>query len=169
MGIASGLSLASTGLSAIGSISQGQTAASNARKQGMSDFMSAIYNSEQAQLAAEVGDLKATQTDTYMRNRMGGAMANIDVVLANTGQQDSSPSAWAVKNKFEADSDYARSMQNWNTRMQSQADRNASMLYMMSGMNAMDAANKNASALETNGFLGAAGGVLKGLSGLNFG
>lgn len=181
-GVAAGLSLASTGLSAFGLISQGKTAAANSRAKGESDFLSALYQSQQAlygaeqsELAADIGDLKATQTATFLRQRALGALGNIDAVLANTGTEDSSPSSWAVKNRFQQQSEEVISQTGWNARMQSKAlrqqasyDRNASTLYMLSGMRAKAAAEDNASALETNGWMNAGGGVLKGLSGLKW-
>lgn len=169
MGAAAPLSLAATGLSAGGSIMSGITGASNARAQGRSQFLSSLYSATQAELAAEMGELKATQTDTYMRNQMGGALANIDAVLANTNTQDNSPSNWAVRNRAQEQGDEARVQRVSNIQLQAKADRNASILYMMSGMNAMSIANSNANAAMTNGILGAGGKLLSGLSGINWG
>ncbi len=165
MGVASALSLGATGLSAFGSYSQGQTAASNARAQGQSTGFSRFYDAMQAQVAAQAGELKATETDTFLRRRTEGAMANIDAVLAGTGTVDSSPSSWAVKNRFEYLADEARTTQTSNIRMQAQSDRNAAQLYALSGVNAINAANQNASDLQLNGLLGAGGTIFKRLAG----
>lgn len=160
-------SLAATGLSAFGGLSSGATAANNARQQGKSSFLSAMMSSEQAQLAAEEGQLKATQTDTAMRQQMGGALSTMHAVLANSGAQDNSPSGWAVANRFEQQSTEARVNSTTNIRMQAEASSNASLLYAMSGMNAMNIANGNASADMTNGMLSAGGSLLKGVSGMS--
>ncbi len=158
--------LAATGLSAFGGFGAASTAARNARQQGQSAFLSATMSEEQAQLAAEEGQLKATQTDTAMRDQMGGALSTMHAVLANSGAQDNSPSGWAVANRFEEMSTEARAQSTTNIRMGAQASSNASLLYAMSGMNALNIANGNASADLTNGLLSAGGSLLKGLSGL---
>jgi hypothetical protein len=168
MGLASGLSLAATGLSAAGSYSQGRTAASNARAQGQSAGFSRFYDAMQAQLAAQAGELKATETDTFLRRRTEGALANIDAVLAGTGTVDSSPSSWAVKNRFEYLADEARTTQTGNIRRQAMADRNAAQLYALSGMNAINAANRSARQLEANGLMSAGGSLFKRLAGANW-
>jgi hypothetical protein len=161
MGLASGLSLAATGLSAGGSFLQGRTAASNARAQGQSTGFSRFYDAMQAQLAAQAGELKATETDTFLRRRTEGALANIDAVLAGTGTVDSSPSSWAVKNRFEYLADEARTTQTGNIRRQAMADRNAAQLYALSGINAINAANANARQLEANGLLSSGGSLFR--------
>ncbi|WP_018407668.1 hypothetical protein [Methylocystis rosea] len=163
MGLASGISLAATGLQAFGSYSQGRTAASNARAQGQSTGFSRFYDAMQAQVAAQAGELKATETDTYLRRRTEGALANIDAVLAGTGTVDSSPSSWAVKNRFEYLADEARTTQTGNIRRQVTADRNAAQLYALSGVNAINAANDNAGALDVTGLLFAGGSLFKRL------
>ena len=162
------LSIAATGLSVLGSVAQGNTAASNARSQGQSDMLSRFYDAQQMQLAAQVGELRATQTDNAMRENMNNAMANIDAVQALNGATDNSPSNWAVRNRYEYEADRARNQATSNLRMQADAQRNAANLYMLSGVGAMNAANSNASALQTNGLLGGAGALFKGLSGVNW-
>jgi len=169
MGVAGGLSAVSTGLSAFGSISEGQTKAANIRQQGEDKFLSSLYSSEQATLAAQVGDLKATQTDNYLRDQTQGQLANNYAELATTNTSDNSPTSWAVKNRFEQQADDTRTTATGNLRFQAQADRNAALLYMFSGYKAKQEAESNAQAAETSGFLGAAGGLLKGLSGISFG
>jgi hypothetical protein len=176
---------------------QGQTAAANYTFQGESAQLSDTYNSQQAELAAEAGDIKAAQTATFMSQQTQGTLANIDAVLASTGSQDNSPSAWAVKNRFEATSEQNRTQTVFNIEQQSRADRNASALYLMAGARAMQIATYNAnaaksnadmaaqsaissgvssfysaqnaaSAAQTTGFLKAGGTLLSGLSGLNW-
>lgn len=70
------LSLSATGLSMAGSTSAGNTAATNAARSGQSQIMASIFNAVQLQETADVGRLKATQTDTYLRNRMGSGCAH---------------------------------------------------------------------------------------------
>ena len=96
-----------------------------------------------------------------MRRQTQGALQNIDAVLATTGATDGSPSSCAVKNRFSELSDEARTTATSNIRMQAQADKNASALYALSGVNAINAANRNASQLEFNGLLGGVGSILK--------
>jgi hypothetical protein len=163
MGMAAGLSLAATGLSGASYFLQGRTAASNARAQGQSTGFSRFYDAMQAQVAAQAGELKATETDTFLRRRTEGALANIEAVLAGTGTVDSSPSSWAVKNRFEYLADEARTTQTGNIRMQAQADRNQAQLYALSGVNAINSANDNARDLDALGLLSAGGSLFKRL------
>lgn len=163
------LSLAATGLSAGSSIMSGITGAQNAQAAGQSQFLSAMYAAERAKTASMVGELKATQTDTYMRQKLGDALANIDAVLAGTGAADSSPTSWAVKNRVEQQGTEARVGRVTNIRMQAQQDANDSLLYMMSGINAQNAARGAGDAAMFNGFSGAAGAMMRGLSGIRFG
>ena len=163
MGMAAELSLAGAGLQAGGFFLKGRTAASNARAQGQSTGFSRFYDAMQAQIAAQAGELKATETDTFLRRRTEGALANIDAVLAGTGTVDSSPSSWAVKNRFEYLADEARTTQTGNIRRQVTADRNAAQLYALSGVNAINAANDNARDLDVLGLLSAGGSIFKSL------
>ncbi|MFO1102488.1 MAG: hypothetical protein U1E20_06265 [Methylocystis sp.] len=163
MGLATGLSLAATGLSAGGYFLKGRTAAANARAQGQDTAISRFYDAAQAQLAAQAGELKATETDTAFRREQQKALANIDAVLATTGTTDSSPSSWAVKNRFSELSDEARTTATSNIRMQAQADKNSAALYALSGVNAINAANRNAQQLDVTGLLFAGGSLFKRL------
>ncbi|MEK4035826.1 hypothetical protein WOC76_04305 [Methylocystis sp. IM3] len=158
------LSLAATGLGAMGSISAGNTAAANARQAGQDQWMSAFYSSEQAQLASQVGMLRAQQTDAFMRRQQEGVRANLDAVLALNNASDRSPSSWAVRSRYEALSDEARTTAVSNIRMDAAAKRNAAALYAMSGQRAMSLADANANNLQMNGILGAAGGLLKAIA-----
>ena len=119
------------GLRAFGMFDKGITAAANDRQRGQSTFLSDMFSAEQAETNADMGWLKATQTDTFLREKMGAALANIDAVMANTGTADNSPSGWAVKNRYENQADYARDVTMFNNKMQVQSDRNAAQLYMM--------------------------------------
>ncbi|WP_363348615.1 hypothetical protein [Methylocystis echinoides] len=162
---ATALSLGATALSAAGSYAQGRTAGSNARQQGQDAVISRFYDAAQAKLAAQVGELRATQTGTFMRRQQEGVLANVDAVMALNGAVDRSPTSWAVKNRYEYLSDEARDQAVTNLRMDAAAKRNAAQLYAMSGMRAMQLADQNASALEFNGILGGAGAILKALAG----
>ncbi|MEK4035327.1 hypothetical protein WOA01_21130 [Methylocystis sp. IM2] len=166
MGIATALSLGATGLAAFGSYEQRRTAASNMRQQGKDTAISRFYDSQQAALAAQVGELRATQTGLYMRRQQEGVMANIDAVSALSGAADDSPSTWAVRNRYQNLSDEARVNATTNIRLDAQAKRNAAMLYQLSGMRAMSLADQNANNLEMNGLLSAGGGLLKALNGM---
>jgi hypothetical protein len=170
MGMAAGaLSLASTGLSAMSSISQGKTNAANARRQGNEKWFEAYYQAGQLEISAQMGELKATQTADFMTRQMNGVEANIDAVSALSGATDNSPSTWAVRNRYQNQAEEARGQMQWNAKMDALSKRNAAALYRMSGEMAVRDAESNARDYETNGMLGAIGGVLKGFSGMNFG
>lgn len=170
MGVAGGMGLAASGLTAASWLAKGDQNATNQRQQGQSTFPQSLYSAEQAQLAAQMGELKATQTDTAMRNQMGEALANMEVVSANSGATGNSSSGFAVANRFEQLSTDARVTSTDNIRMQSEASANAAMLYEMSGMNALRIANGNARASSMEGMLLSGGSALEaatGLPGLN--
>jgi len=163
-GMSTALSLGATGLSTAFPILAGSTAAGNQLASGKANFRSSVMSASQANQAADYADLKATETDTYMRQRTAGALSNINAVQANTGATDNSPSNWAVRNNFETRSDQARAQMDLNYRLQSQQDRNASTLYALSGMNAMNVAQSNASKDMLGGLLGGAGKLLTGIA-----
>jgi len=165
---ASPLSLAATGLSAVGQISAGNTAANNAKTQGMNGLMSGFLASEDAQLAADVGRLKANQTNTFLLDRLNSQLSTADAIMGGTGATSDSPSNWAVRNRAEKVSNDYRTTQVGDINMQASADQNAAQLYMMSGLRAMDIANGNAAADRTNGLLAAGGTLLKGISGVSW-
>jgi hypothetical protein len=158
----------SSGMSAFGSIMGGKEKARAIRQQARQEAMGRMYQAGQLEIAAAVGDLKATQTDTAMRRRTEDGLATVDAVLALTGKTDQSPTGWAVKNRFEGLADEARTQATWNLRFDAQSKRNAAVLYKLGAQMAIDAGNASASDAETSGFMGGIGGLLKGFSGINF-
>ncbi len=168
MGLATGLSMAATGLSAGSSILGGFDKASSIRQQAQQEAVGQMYQAGQLEVAAAIGDLRATQTDTALRQRTTDALGNIDAVLALTGTTDNSPSSWAVKNRFEGQSDMARNQAVWNLHMDAESKRNTAALYMLGAGNAIQSAGVAANDAEINGFLGGAGNLLKGLSGMKW-
>jgi hypothetical protein len=168
MGIAAIGSLAATGLNAVGSVVGGQDQARKIRQQAQQEAIGRMYQAGQLEIAAAVGDLKATQTDTAMRQKTMDAVAGVDAVLALTGTTDNSPSSWAVKNRFEQVSDDARAQAVWNLKFDAQSKRNAAALYKLGAIQAIDAGNAAAGDAEMNGILGGIGGMLGSLGRLNF-
>ncbi len=163
---ASALSFGAQGASALGALMVGQNNAATAIRQGQTAYLGAEANALNLQEAAEITDLKATETDTIMRQRLQGVLANIQAVSASANVDMRSPSVEAVYSRTEKvaqDQDYA---QIFNAHLQSAEDRSSALLQLWGGQNALQAGYSNASSYQTSGLLTAAGGLMKGLSGM---
>src|SRR5580693_4632089 len=97
MAAAAPLSLAATGLSALGSL----TGAGMASQGDMQEAQNAVN-------AAEMGKIKASQTDTDMRRKLTTQLANISAVRAGAGLNPSSPTGAAINNNVQGISDQNR-------------------------------------------------------------
>lgn len=96
-GAASGLSIASLGLSAYSSIAKGQGAKAGAEAQA-----------DRAERAAEFGRLQADLTDTTMREQLNTTLGNIDVIRAAGRIDPTSPTTGAVEDFERMKSDRQR-------------------------------------------------------------
>ena len=166
---AGAFSFAATGAKAFGSILGGDAAASNAEAKGRSQFWSSMLSAEEAEIAAARGELKATQTDTGLREATQDTLANVMAVRAAAGTDASSPTGAALMNRFQTRSDDARVIQTSNIRADAAQQRRNAMLYRFGGMQALSSSSAAAASMEANGLLGGAGTILSGLSGMKFG
>ena len=165
MGVAAGsLAAISTGLDVAGSISSARTAARNQRQAGRESAISAFLTAAQLERAAAAGEAQAAEVDTYLRRRTENALGNIDAVLALSGRAPASPTAFAVRNRFEFLSDEARDAQRENILADARAKRSQVALYMLNGFNVQKSAEENAKNIELSGFLSGTGTLLKRLS-----
>ncbi len=140
---ASGLSLASIGFQALGSVEQGMGTAS-----------ADTYKSEELDRAAQYGELKATQTNADLTRNLNMTLGNIDAVRAAAHTDPTSPTGGAVRNQIESVGTEKKDIQVDSIMAQSQEDEaNAAYLRKASGQALL------------GGELGAGAGVLKGIAG----
>ncbi len=137
------LSLASTGFSMFGQSRQ-------ASAQATAD----TYKADQASISAKIGQVQATQTDTYMRNQLQSSMANIMAVNAAQGASSDSPSTAAIMARVTGQSDTDRATRESNIMAQVYQDQGAAGFYQQSANNAL-----------TGGGIGELGTLIGGLGG----
>lgn len=165
MGEAAGpLSLAATGFKAFGSISDGYSKAANVEAKGQDSFMSAMLSSGDSNIAASAADLKATQTDTFMRDQLGSALGTILAVQTGAGV-GTSPTDAAVRNRVQQQGDDARVQRVANIRAEAARDRMQGMMQMWAGQRALSESQAAADQYRTGGWLSGAGSIFSGLSG----
>ena len=141
---AAGLSLASAGLSAYGSMMQGEgTKAAD------------TYKAEQLEQAAQYGDLKATQTNAQMTRNLNITLGNIDAVRAAAHDDPTSPTGAAVRDTVEEQGTERKNIAVDSITAQAQEDEANAAYLREAGSQAL-----------LSGDIGAAAGVLKGIAGL---
>jgi len=138
------LSIASIGVSAIGTMQQASgTAAAD------------TYRSEELQLVAQEGEAKATQTNAQLTSRLAQTLGNIDAVRAAARTDPTSPTGAAVRNEVEATSTNQKDIE-VNSIMSQSAQDESSAAYLRTA---------SSTALLSGG-IGAGAGILKGIAGL---
>jgi hypothetical protein len=160
------IGLAGSGISAMGKMQEAEIEAKNTQMRGVTEGMQAWWQAGSLNIAAAMDDLRATETDTYLRQKTMEQMSNIRDVMAITGSEMDSPSNAAVRNRFEGLSDSAREMRMWNSKMEAEQKRNTAQLVLMSGMLNMMTAQDNAGKIRSGGRMAAIGSMLGGLGGL---
>ena len=150
----------------MGKMQEAEIEAKNTENQGLVSGMQAWWQAGSLNISAAMEDLRATETDTYLRQKTMEQLSNINDVMAITGSDLASPSNMAVKNRFEGLSDNAREIKMWNSKMQAEQDRNLAQLMLMSGMMSMMNAQDNAGRIRSGGQMSAIGSMLGGLGGL---
>jgi hypothetical protein len=138
-----GLSLASTGLSAMGQIkdAEGKSAA-------------ATYEAGRKDRAAKFARAQAAQTDAHLSEELNTTIANVNVIRAAQGASSLSPTTQAIIDKESDVSDRERRTRVANLRAQAAEDEGAAAYLRYSGRAALGA-----------GRIGALSTVLKGASG----
>lgn len=138
------MSLASTGLSALGQTTQasGQAAADT-------------FKAEELDRAAQYGELQATQVSGQMTRNLGIQLSNLDTIRAAQRVDPSSPTSAMVRNTEEGVGTEQKTIKVDSILAQSQQDE-ASAAYERSA----------ASTALLSGDIGAAGSILKGGAGL---
>lgn len=140
---ASGLSLASSGLQAFGSIesAEGTAAADD-------------YKSEQLQQQAQYGELKAIQTNAQLTQNLSMSLGNIDAVRAAGHDDPTSPTGAAVRGQIQDIGTEKKNIQVDSINAQVQEDEENAAYLRAAGSQALMA-----------GQIGAGADILKGLAG----
>jgi hypothetical protein len=141
---ASGLSLASMGLGAIGSVVK-----------GFGTSTADTFRAEELQREAEYKGLEATQTNAQMIRNLGITLGNIDAVRAASHDNPTSPTGAAVRDYTEQVGTEQKNIKVDSIMAQAREDE-ASAAYLR---------NASSVALLTGG-IDAGAGILKGISGL---
>jgi len=152
------------GLSAMGIWDQSYTQAQNIMQQGQDALFQNEYQAGQYQIAAQVADIQAAQTNFSMRQRWDSQMANVNAVMAMDGSDPNSPSNWAVKNAAQGKQDNALENTSANFYNDKMAKMSARKLYMLQGYKAQYMANQNATATLASGHMASMGAMLSGLA-----
>lgn len=148
------LSLAATGLSAMGSMDQ-------AKGQAQAD----AFQAKQALEASEYGRIKAAQTGAIMTQNMQAMLGHIAAVRASGGVDPRSPTTAAILGRQESIAETARSQQIANIEAQVRSDKESSQMY--TDMAGRAIAGGNMAAMGT--VVGALGGAFKSLGSPGFG
>jgi len=141
---ASGGSIASIGLSTFATLlkSQGESEADK-------------YQAQRLEIAAQYGDLKATQTNSQMTRNLTTVLGNIDAVRSAAHADPTSPTGAAYRDNQEDIGETNRGIAVGGLRAQAAQDRSDAAFYRTASKNAL-----------TLGYVNAAAGVAKGISGM---
>ena len=96
--------------------------------QGMGGYAANKFQAQQAERAAQIGKIKANDTDTAMRQELQTTLGNIQAIRAATGSEWS-PTEQAVMDEQRRVSDRERSIRVFNIRSQARADEDAASFY----------------------------------------
>lgn len=163
------MSIAAAGLSAGSSIMGGFARGSAAAAAGESAYLQGMGGAMQSVLAAGVADLKATQTDMALRERLGSTLANISAMAASANLDSRSPTTQAIYNRTQAMGMQADAVMQSNLHFQSSMLRSSSILQAMGAQNALQQGYANDNTEILNGFLGAGGSLMRSFAGFRFG
>ena len=158
--IAAAASIASIGLSAAGTVAQGQAAKTQSEGVNAADQMQA----QQAEEAAQFAQLQAVQSDTNYRQKLNTTLANINAIQSSQQVDITSPTTTAIENWDTQLSDTQRIAQDVTLRSQAATDiaganylNQAGQFSLAQGQTALDTSYLSAAA-------GVAGGLAKGFS-----
>lgn len=163
------MSIAAAGLSAGSSIMGGFSRGAADAAAGESAYLQGMQGAMQSTLAAGVADLKATQTDMALRERLGSTLASISAMAASANLDSRSPTTQAIYNRTEAMGMQADAIMQSNLHFQSSMLRSSAMLQALGAQNALQQGYANDNTDIINGFLGAGGSLLKSFAGFRFG
>jgi hypothetical protein len=157
---AAGISMAATGLSAGAKIFSGISGADSQEASGQATYYSDMFQANNLDLQGTYGDIKASQTDIYMRNQLAGTLANISAVRASSGVGSGSPTESAIENRAENLSDTTRNIRMQNIEQQAEEDRSSASMYRAAGQAALAQSQSNGLGDIFSGLLGGVGSIL---------
>ena len=149
-GAAGGLSLAATGFKVLGDYTTSRAEAG-----------AEVYKSELLEQQAQYGELKATQTNAQMTNRLAVTLGHIDAVRAAAHTDISSPTGAAVRGFREELGTEQKGIAVENILQQSRMDESNAAYLRNAAHNALVTGNVQMLA-DT---FGAAAGAIKGMGG----
>ena len=154
--IAAVASMASMGLSAAGSIAQGNAA----KERAAGVYAADEFQAQQAEQAAQFAQLQSVQSDTNFRQKLNRTLANIDAI-SSTGNVDiTSPTTVAIENWDTQLSDTQRIAQDISLRTQAQTDLTSANYLRTAGNYAL----VQGAQAQSLGYLGAAGDIVGGVA-----
>lgn len=162
------MSVAAAGLQAGSSIYGGFAKGRNDAAAGESGYLNGMAGAMQSALAAGVADLKATQTDTALRERLGSTLANISAMAASANLDSRSPTTQAIYNRTEGQAMAAGAIIQSNLHFQSSMLRSSSIMQAMGAQAALEQGYSNRDTDIINGILGAGGSLMKSFAGFKF-
>lgn len=162
------MSIAAAGLSAGSSIMSGFSKGASDAAAGESSYLNGMAGAMQSALAAGVADLKATQTDTALRERLGSTLANISAMAASANLDPRSPTTQAIYNRTEGQAMNADAIIQSNLHFQSSMLRSSSIMQAMGAQSALEQGYSNRDTDIINGILGAGGSLMKSFAGFKF-
>ncbi len=164
MGTGADMQMMSGTISAMGIMQNAEVQAQNIRQQGQDSLFQYEYMAGQNKLAEKLANIRASETDLYMRRRANNDIGNVEAVMAMDGTAQDSPSSMAVVNALHGRADESREHAMWNQHMEAQGEGFASNLHMMQGYKAMSVANYNSIATIASGNMSAMGAMMSGIA-----
>lgn len=169
MGAAAGPASAATSIASIGlqyyagtQKAQADTFKAEGESQGDT------YQAERLDVAAQYGDLKATQTSAQMTRNLNTTLGNIDAVRAAAGTDPTSPTGAAVRDNQEMIGTEAKTIAVGNINAQTDQERSDAAYFRTASANALISGQMASSADMTSAYtqmLGSLGTGLKALGG----
>jgi hypothetical protein len=159
--MAAGSSIASVGLNMASKIGAGNAEASAARATAAGDE----FKAQQSINNAEIGRQKAAQTGSILRNQLEEQIAKISAVRASSNTDPASPTNQVLTHYAENVGDMERQQRVANINLQVAEDTASSRYYTAAASGQLSAAGE----YSMSGYMGAAGSLLSGLSGLKLG
>lgn len=162
-GVASaGASIASIGLQYYAGVQKAQADQFKATGESQGD----TYQAERLDVAAQYGDLKATQTQGQMTRNLNSTLSNIDAVRAASHTDPTSPTGAAVRSQAEDIGDSQIGITVGNITAQTDQERSDAAYYRTASANALLSGNMASNADMTSADAGMLSTLAKGFGGL---
>jgi hypothetical protein len=168
MGAAAGPAAAATSIASIGlQYYAGEQKAQADTFKAEGESQGDTYQAERLDVAAQYGDLKATQTSGQMTRNLNTTLGNIDAVRAAAGTDPTSPTGAAVRDNQEFIGNTNKEITVGNINAQTEQERSDAAYYRTASANALISGQLASSSDMASAEAGAAGSLVKGISGLS--